>query len=139
MLPYLTGLDVKTAFKKLQTVLGITTLTEESENQMKSLESENKELRQQLETIRNVMLTMLGVNRKELEKIVVKQLQKERTRVSGSTGNVSIEKLVSLMPDDLLFEELARIQKARPTSKFVEIDLTKRRARFPEAERQEAS
>jgi len=123
MLPYLTGLDVKTAFKKLQTVLGITTLTEESEDQIARAESENKELRQQLETIRNVMLTMLGVNRKELEKIVVKQLQKERTRVSGSTGNVSIEKLVSLMPNDLLFEELARIQKARPSSKFVEIEI----------------
>jgi integrase len=123
MLTYLAGLDVKTAFQKLQTVLGLTTLTEEGDNQMKTLESENKELRQQLEAIRNVLLTVLGVNRKELEKIVVKQLTKEGATVRGDSGNVSIEKYVSVMPIDTLYEELARIQKARPSSKFVEIEI----------------
>jgi len=123
MLPYLAGLDVKTAFNKLQTVLGLTTLTEEGDNQMKTLESENKELRQQLEAIRNVLLTVLGVNRKELEKIVVKQLTKEGATVKGESGNVSIAKYVSLIPIESLFDELARIQKARPSSKFVEIEI----------------
>jgi len=39
MLPYLTGIDVKTAFLKLQKVLGITTIIEESETNIKRIES----------------------------------------------------------------------------------------------------
>jgi hypothetical protein len=39
MLPYLTGIDVKTAFLKLQKILGITTIIEESETNVKRIES----------------------------------------------------------------------------------------------------
>jgi len=46
MLTYMTGIDVKTAFNKLQEILGITAFTEESENVIKSMEAEIKELKQ---------------------------------------------------------------------------------------------
>jgi integrase len=39
MLPYLTGIDVKTAFLRLQKILGITTIIEESETNVKRIES----------------------------------------------------------------------------------------------------
>jgi integrase len=63
MLPYLTGIDVKTAFLKLQKVLGITTIIEESETNIKKIESlqnamielekENKNLRTRIEVLQS--------------------------------------------------------------------------------------
>jgi hypothetical protein len=63
MLPYLTGIDVKTAFLKLQKILGITTITEESETNVKRIESlenamidlekENKNLRTRIEVLQS--------------------------------------------------------------------------------------
>jgi len=63
MLPYLTGIDVKTAFLKLQKVLGITTIIEESETNIKRIESletamielekENKNLRTRIEVLQS--------------------------------------------------------------------------------------
>lgn len=46
MLTYMTGIDVKTAFKKLQEVLGIRAFTEESESIVQTMETEIKELKQ---------------------------------------------------------------------------------------------
>jgi hypothetical protein len=61
MLPYLTGIDVKTAFLRLQKILGITTIIEESETNVKRIESlenamielekENKNLRTRIEVL----------------------------------------------------------------------------------------
>ena len=48
MLTYMTGIDVKTAFNKLQEVLGIRAFTEESENVVEAMETEIKELKQAL-------------------------------------------------------------------------------------------
>ena len=48
MLTYLTGIDVKTAFKNLQEILGIRTFAEESENIVQTMETEIKELKQAL-------------------------------------------------------------------------------------------
>lgn len=48
VLTYMTGIDVKTAFTKLQEILGITAFTEESENIVKAMETEIKELKQAL-------------------------------------------------------------------------------------------
>jgi len=42
ILTYMTGIDVKNAFKKLQEVSGISTFTEESENIVKTMETEKK-------------------------------------------------------------------------------------------------
>jgi len=63
MLPYLTGIDVKTAFMKLQKMTGITTIIEESEtnvkriesleNAMMELEKENKTLRTRVEVLQS--------------------------------------------------------------------------------------
>lgn len=63
MLPYLTGIDVKTAFLKLQKILGITTIIEESETNVKRIESlenamielekENKNLRTRIEVLQS--------------------------------------------------------------------------------------
>ena len=48
ILTYMTGIDVKTAFNKLQEVLGIKAFTEESENVVEAMETEIKELKQAL-------------------------------------------------------------------------------------------
>lgn len=48
MLTYMTGIDVKTAFKNLQEVLGIRTFAEESENIVEAMETKIKELKQAL-------------------------------------------------------------------------------------------
>jgi site-specific recombinase XerD len=63
MLPYLTGIDVKTAFLKLQKMTGISTIIEESETNVKKiealenalveLEKENKNLRVRIETLQS--------------------------------------------------------------------------------------
>jgi site-specific recombinase XerD len=63
MLPYLTGIDVKTAFLKLQKFLGITTIIEESETNIKKiealetalveLEQENKNLKTRIEVLQS--------------------------------------------------------------------------------------
>ena len=44
----MTGIDVKTAFNKMQEVLGIKTFTEESENIVEAMGTEIKELKQTL-------------------------------------------------------------------------------------------
>jgi len=48
ILTYMTGIDVKTAFNKLQEILGIKTFAEESENIVEAMETEIKELKQAL-------------------------------------------------------------------------------------------
>jgi len=48
ILTYMSGVDVKTAFSKLQEVLGISAFTEESESIVKAMETEIKELKQAL-------------------------------------------------------------------------------------------
>jgi len=48
MLTYMTGINVKTAFKNLQEILGIKTFAEESENIVQAMETEIKELKQAL-------------------------------------------------------------------------------------------
>jgi DNA-dependent RNA polymerase auxiliary subunit epsilon len=63
MLPYLTGIDVKTAFLKLQKITGISTIIEESETNVKrieqlenalvELEKENKNLKTRIEVLQN--------------------------------------------------------------------------------------
>jgi len=63
MLPYLTGIDVQTAFLKLQKILGITSIIEESEtnvkkiefleNAMMELEKENKSLKSRIELLQS--------------------------------------------------------------------------------------
>ncbi len=47
-LSYMTGMDVKTAFTKLQEILGIRTFAEESENIVQAMEAEIEELKQAL-------------------------------------------------------------------------------------------
>lgn len=51
MMPYLNGIDVKTAFSKIQIVLGITTLTESSEDVAKTMSMEIKKLETALKTV----------------------------------------------------------------------------------------
>jgi len=48
ILTYMTGIDVKTAFTKLQEILGIKTFAKESENIVQAMETEIKELKQAL-------------------------------------------------------------------------------------------
>jgi predicted RNase H-like nuclease (RuvC/YqgF family) len=67
MLPYLTGIDVKTAFLKLQKITGISTIIEESEGNIKKiealenalieLEKENKNLKTRIEVLQSKLET----------------------------------------------------------------------------------
>jgi hypothetical protein len=97
MLPYLTGIDVKTAFLKLQKVLGITTIIEESEtnvkkiefleNAMMELEKENKSLKDRIELLQShfddemqKMNKTLGDYEERLDWLEVKNKKKYRIK-----------------------------------------------------------
>jgi len=51
MLTYMTGIDVKTAFNKLQTVLGVTTLTESAEDITKTMRDQMEKLSDALKQV----------------------------------------------------------------------------------------
>ncbi len=68
MLPYLNGIDVRTAFIKLQTVLGITTLTESSEDATKIMKKEIEKLNSALSQVETENATF---------KFRIDQLQKD--------------------------------------------------------------
>jgi hypothetical protein len=68
MLPYLTGIDVKTAFLKLQKVLGITIIIEESETNIKKIESLENALRQ-VENENVISKTRIDMLQKDVEKL----------------------------------------------------------------------
>lgn len=68
MLPYLTGIDVKTAFLKLQKTLGITIIIEESEGDIKRIESlENAMI--ELEKENMTFKTRIDLLQKEFQKL----------------------------------------------------------------------
>jgi site-specific recombinase XerD len=68
MLPYLTGIDVKTAFLKLQKVLGIAIIIEESETNIKKIESLENALRQ-VENENVISKTRIDLLQKDVEKL----------------------------------------------------------------------
>jgi len=79
MLTYMSGIDVKTAFNKLQSVLGIKAFTEESENIVKTMESKIKSFENamiQLEQENQNFKTRIDLLQKE-----VKNLQEDIKRL----------------------------------------------------------
>jgi len=76
ILTYMTGIDVKTAFNKLQEVLGITALTEESENVIKGMEVEIKELKQTV-----VRLQQDGQAYKKANEVLTERLNEYEARL----------------------------------------------------------
>jgi hypothetical protein len=66
MLPYLTGIDVKTAFLKLQKILGIAIIIEESETNVKKIESLENALKQ-VEDENATFKTRIDLMQKEVQ------------------------------------------------------------------------
>lgn len=120
MLTYMSGIDVKTAFNILQEVLSVTSLTEESEEQVKSLKVELESLEQQLEATRTVLMGLFGLNRKRVEAMVVEQLEKESFVIRPDTGKLTIREFVKRMPDQYLFEVFEKMQKKAQKKKAKE-------------------
>jgi hypothetical protein len=75
MLPYLTGIDVKTAFLKLQKTLGITTIIEESETNVKRIQAledaivENQKRTATLETTNQVLTQKMTDQQRQIEEL----------------------------------------------------------------------
>ena len=75
MLPYLTGIDVKTAFLKLQKVLGITTIIEETETNIKRIQAledaiiENQKRTATLETTNQVLTQKMTDQQIQIEEL----------------------------------------------------------------------
>lgn len=75
MLPYLTGIDVKTAFLKLQKITGISTIIEESENNVKRIQTledaiiENQKRTTTLETTNQVLTQRMTDHQKQIERV----------------------------------------------------------------------
>lgn len=104
MLPYLNGIDVKTAFIKLQTVLGITTLTESSEDVAKAMGKEIEKLNSALSQVENENAT---------SKFRIDQLQKE---VAEQKQNVTA------LVKDVVENRIAEIKRLIPNVKLKEED-----------------
>ena len=75
MLPYLTGIDVKTAFLKLQKITGITTIIEESEGNVKRIQAledaiiENQKRTTTLETTNQVLNQKMTDQQVQIEEL----------------------------------------------------------------------
>ena len=76
VLTYMTGIDVRTAFNKLQEVLGITAFTEESENIAKAMEAEIKELKQAI-----IRLQKDGQAYKKANEVLIERLNEYEARL----------------------------------------------------------
>lgn len=103
ILTYMTGIDVKTAFNKLQGVLGITSLTEaDEEEEVKTLKEEVTHLNEQLDATRIVMMGLFGINRKQVEEQIMKALGGRHKLLKADVGGLTAEKFVTKMSDKTL-------------------------------------
>ena len=75
MLPYLNGIDVRTAFTKLQTALGITTLTESSEDATKVMTKEIEKLNNALSHVENENF----ISKTRIENLQKNQIEQSKT------------------------------------------------------------
>jgi integrase len=99
MLPYLTGIDVKTAFLKLQKITGITTIIEESETNIKKIENlenaivENQKRTAILETTNQVLTQKMVYQEKQLEQAQkeIKRLTDENAQLKQGQGTISTD------------------------------------------------
>jgi len=99
MLPYLTGIDVKTAFLKLQKMTGITTIIEESETNVKKIEA--------LET---AMIELEKENMELKTRIEVLQKNFDKETVSLESAIVKLDERLEVV--ELLKKKMAKIKDA---------------------------
>jgi len=105
------GVDVKTAFNKLQGVLGITSLNEAGEEEVKTLKDEVRHLNEQLEATRIVMMGLFGINRKRIEDKVMKMLGGRHKLLKAEVGGLTTEKYVAKMSDKTLCDFYVKMQR----------------------------
>lgn len=105
MLTYMTGIDVKTAFNRLQEVLGITAFTEESEDIVKSMEVEIKELKQTV-----VRLQQDGQAYKKANEVLTERLNEYEVRLRE---HGEVLKMIPTMQKQIAYLK-GRIDKQKP-------------------------
>ena len=105
ILTYMSGVDVKTAFNKLQEVLGISAFTEESENIVKSMEAEIKELKQAL-----IRLQQDAQAYKKTNEVLTERLNEYEARLND---HGAILKMIPTMQKQIAYLK-GRIVKKKP-------------------------
>jgi len=85
---------------------------------MESKDKQIVELQQRLTAMQNVLYGLLGLNRKQVEAMVTKQLKEEDLVVKGDIGTIPIEKYVKGLSVERLFEILARRQKKQQAQEY---------------------
>ena len=108
---YMIGVKIKKAFNKLQEELCITTLTEQSEEQVSSLKSEIDDLQKQLEAQRDMLWGLFGINRKQIEEKVMKMLGGKHKLLRSEVGGLTAEKYVTKMSDKTLCDFYVKMQR----------------------------
>jgi hypothetical protein len=82
--------------------LGITSLTQADEEEVKTLKEEVTRLNEQLEATRIVMMGLFGINRKQVEEKIMKALGGRHNRLKTDIGGLTAEKFVAKMSDKTL-------------------------------------
>jgi site-specific recombinase XerD len=115
MLTYMTGIDVKTAFNKMQEVSGISAFTEESESMVKAMESEIKELKQAM-----VRLQQDGQAYKKANEVLTERLNEYEARLKD---HGEVLKMVPTMQRQIAYLK-GRIVKKKPRRREEAVILT---------------
>lgn len=107
MLPYLNGIDVKTAFIKLQTVTGITTLTESSEDGSKAMTKEIEKLNSALSHVESE--NSISKTRIDLLQKTAEEQQKQIVNLTWETNFTHKEIKRANDIEQFYIEELAKL------------------------------
>ena len=105
MLTYMTGIDVKTVFTKLQEILGISAFTEESENIVKSMKAEIKELKQALIRLQQDVQAY-----KKTNEVLTERLNEYESRLND---HGAILKIIPTMQKQIAYLK-GKIKKQKP-------------------------
>lgn len=108
---YMTGVKIKKAFNKLQEELCITTLTEQSEDQVKTLTTQIDDLQKQLEAIKTLTIGLFGLSRQQVEEYVVKMFGGKEKVLRGDVGPVRVKDMVARMSDKALLDTFLRFRR----------------------------
>jgi len=113
MLTYMTGVDVRTGFNRLQEVLGIRAFTEESENIVKSLKAEIEELKQAL-----IRLQQDAQAYKKTNEVLTERLNEHGARMED---HGAILKMIPTMQKQIAYLKGKIVKKKPKTREKVEI------------------
>lgn len=86
-------------------------------SEMETKDVEIAKLNQEVKALRTVLFG-LGINREQVEKLVAKQLEKEKVVITGDVGTIPISRYVKNMSDEKLFQEFQRIQNKKQQEEY---------------------